>query len=185
MEIKQKILEGTPPQHTQTHTHILVSTGLWWQQLVLVFFVKQRRHCQPTFHPNPLNLGGGARSQGGAPVPPPRTPEQFLPGFPELRWKKGELTRRASCDMGLKSSSFGSAISDSTDAGVSLWDTRPPTQHEIGPRGMEFPSPLLARYTQTRHPNPTERSTHLNPSHLPKMHTGVPLRKATSHSRDL
>ena len=39
------------------NTHILVSTGLRWQQLVLIFFVKQRRHRQPTFHPNSLNLG--------------------------------------------------------------------------------------------------------------------------------
>lgn len=47
-------------------------------------------------------------------------PQQPLPGSPRLCWKKEELTRRASCDMGLKVSGVGSTISDSTNAGFSL-----------------------------------------------------------------
>lgn len=91
----------------------------------------------------------------------PQHPQLPLPRFPGLGWKKGELTRRASCDMGLKASSVGSAVSDSTKAGFSLWDTRPPPSMRETPEEWDLPLLLLAWYIQTRHPKP-HRTKHIS-----------------------
>lgn len=107
--------------------------------------VKKRRHCQPAFHPDPLNLGGKSWESGIWPRCSQASRASPLPpaGFPGSDERTAELTLRASCDMGLNISSVGSAVSDSTKAGLSLWDTRhPPTP---GVRGAPL---LTSAHTQ-------------------------------------
>jgi hypothetical protein len=82
-------------------------------------------------------------------------------GLPRVRVKKGELTLRASCDMGLKASSMGSAVSDSTKAGLSLWDKRP--------REVEPPSPIASLVHTDQAPR-AHRTTQLYTSSSTRAH---------------